>query len=97
MLNIKKDHLTGLFQKFEAACYLMQDTECWSIRKLQTILGCATWVNFLNTVEKAKIACEGAGERVQNHFAYGGKMVEIGSQRRIVNIALTRGTKSSWL
>ena len=75
----------------------MQDTECWSIRKLQTILGCATWVNFLNAVEKATIACEGTGEHVQNHYPDVGKMVEIGSQRRIVNIALTRGTKSSGL
>ena len=75
----------------------MQDTECRSVRKLQTILGCATWVNFLNTVEKAKIACEGAGEHVQNHFADVGQMVEIGSQRRIVDIALTRGTSAAKL
>gem|GEM_PF-6931658 len=39
---MKKDLLTELFQKFEAACCLMQYTECRSVRKLQTILGCAT-------------------------------------------------------
>jgi len=48
--------------------------------------------NFRNAIEKAKDACEGAGERIQDHFADVGKMVEIGSgtQRRIEDIALTR-------
>jgi len=46
----------------------------------------AKWDNFLNALEKAKKACEGAGERVQDHFADVGKMVEIGST---LNVELT--------
>ncbi|GAB4490262.1 MAG: DNA damage-inducible protein D [Saprospiraceae bacterium] len=89
---MKKELIDELFQKFEEACYLIKDTECWSARELQTILGYAKWDNFLNAIEKAKNACEGAGEKVEHHFADVGKMVEIGSgtQRRIDDIALTR-------
>ena len=88
---MKKELIDQLFQKFEEACYLIEDTECWSARELQAILGYAKWDNFLNAVEKAKNACEGAGEKIEHHFADVGKMVEIGSgtQRRIDDIALT--------
>ena len=89
---MKKELIIELFEKFEAACYLIEETECWSARELQTILGYAKWDNFLKAIEKAKNACEGAGERIQDHFADVGKMVEIGSgtQRRIDDMALTR-------
>ncbi|MCC6410082.1 MAG: DNA damage-inducible protein D [Saprospiraceae bacterium] len=89
---MKKELINELFQKFENACYLIEGTECWSARELQGILGYAKWDNFFNTIEKAKNACEGAGEKVEDHFADVGKMVEIGSgtQRQIDDIALTR-------
>lgn len=89
---MKKELILELFEKFEAACYLIEGTECWSARELQSILGYADWRNFLNAIEKAKNACEGAGEKVKHHFADVGKMVGIGSgtQRRIDDIALTR-------
>jgi DNA-damage-inducible protein D len=89
---MKKELIVELFEKFEAACYLIEGTECWSARELQAILGYAKWDNFLNAIEKAKNACQSAGERVQDHFADVGKMVEIGSstQRRIDDMALTR-------
>lgn len=89
---MKKELILELFQKFENACYLIEDTECWSARELQTILGYAKWDNFLNSIEKAKTACESAGEKIEHHFADVGKMVEIGSgtQRRVDDFALTR-------
>ena len=89
---MKKELILDLFEKFEAACYLIEDTECWSARELQTILGYAEWRNFLNAIEKAKNACETAGEQLQHHFVDVSKMVDIGSgtQRRIDDIALTR-------
>ncbi|MEI2765575.1 MAG: hypothetical protein V9F82_07815 [Dermatophilaceae bacterium] len=48
--------------------------------------------NFLNAIDKAKNACEGAGEKVEHHFADVGKMIELakGAQRRIEDLALTR-------
>lgn len=89
---MKKELILELFQKFENACYLIEDTECWSARELQTILGYADWRNFLNAIEKAKNACEGAGERVEHHFVDVNKMIDLakGAQRRIEDIALTR-------
>ena len=89
---MKKDLIIDLFEKFEAACYLIEDTECWSARELQAILGYAKWNNFLNAVEKAKNACEAAGEKIEHHFADVGKMIELakGAQRRIEDMALTR-------
>ncbi|MGI9159898.1 MAG: BRO family protein, partial [Saprospiraceae bacterium] len=89
---MKKDLIIELFEKFEAACYFIDDTACWSARELQIILGYTKWDNFLNTIEKAKNACEGAGEKVGHHFADVGKMIDLGkgAQRRIEDIALTR-------
>lgn len=89
---MKKELILELFEKFEAACYRIEDTECWSARELQTILGYAKWDNFVNAIGKAKNACEGAGEMLAHHFVDVNKMVDIGSgtQRRIEDIALTR-------
>lgn len=89
---MKKELIHELFRQFEEACYLFEGTECWSARELQVILGYTKWGNFLNAIEKAKTACEGAGEKIEHHFADVGKMVEIGSgtQRRIDDLALTR-------
>ncbi len=65
--------------------YDYKGIECWSPRELQRILGYTKWDNFLNVIEKARKACENAGAEVSNHFAGGGKMVDLGSssQRKI--------------
>jgi hypothetical protein len=43
---MKKELIAELFEKFEAACYLYKEIECWSARDLQTILGYTKWSNF---------------------------------------------------
>ena len=89
---MNKDRILELFEKFEEACYLFNDLECWSARELQDILGYSKWDNFKNAIEKAKKACENAGFSISDHFADVGKMVGLGSgsQREIEDIALTR-------
>jgi DNA-damage-inducible protein D len=89
---MKKEQINELFTKFEEACYLFNDIECWSARELQTILGYTKWENFLKVIEKAKIACESSGIEVSNHFPDIRKMVLLGSgsEREISDIALTR-------
>lgn len=89
---MKKELIVELFDRFENACYLYKDLECWSARELQEILGYSKWNNFLNVIEKAKKACENAGEATANHFADIGKMVLLGSgsEREIADIAFTR-------
>jgi DNA-damage-inducible protein D len=89
---MKKQLITELFEKFESACYIFNDVECWSARELQVIFNYADWRNFLKVVEKAKTSCENSGAAVSDHFVDINKMVELGSssQREIEDVALTR-------
>lgn len=89
---MKKELITELFEKFERACYLYNDVECWSARELQSVFGYEKWDNFVKVIDKAKAACTVAGGEIKDHFADVGKMVTLGSgaERQVVNMALTR-------
>lgn len=89
---MKKELIIELFRKFEEACYLFNNLECWSARELQEILGYTEWRNFLKVVDKAKAACENTGLTVLDHFVDVNKMVLLGSgaEREIDDIALIR-------
>jgi len=89
---MKQELINELFRKFEAACYLYDEIECWSARDLQVILGYSEWRNFLKVIEKAKSACENSEVLVENHFVDVNKMVELGSGavRKVDDLALTR-------
>ena len=89
---MKKELITELWQRFEAASGTLQGVECWSARDLQGIFGYADWRNFLNALDKAREASTNAGERATDHFVGVTKMVELGSgaQRPIDDFALTR-------
>ena len=89
---MKQELVRELFEKFEHACYIQNEIECWSARELQEIFGYAEWRNFLKVVDKAKNACENAGENIADHFVDINKMIELAksAQRQIDDIALTR-------
>ena len=89
---MKKELIQELFEKFEHACYIFKDVECWSARELQTIFGYAEWRNFLKVVDKAKTACKTSGAEVSYHFVDINKMIDLakGAQREIEDVALTR-------
>ena len=89
---MKKELVQELFEKFEQACYLYNDVECWSARELQTIFGYTEWRNFLKVVEKAKTASKSSGVVIADHFVDINKMVDLGSgsKREIDDVALTR-------
>ena len=89
---LKSEEIKALFAQFENASAEIEGVECWSARELQMLLGYAQWRNFVNTVEKAKDACQNAGENVQYHFADVSKVIEAGkgAQHVIDEILLTR-------
>jgi DNA-damage-inducible protein D len=89
---MKKEQIQELLARFEAASGTIKGVECWSARELQTVLGYAEWRNFTTVIDKAREACEAAGEAVSDHFVGINKMVTLGSgsERTIEDIALTR-------
>ena len=89
---MKKEQIAALFQQFEQAAYQYNSIECWSARELQEVFHYSEWRNFLKVIEKAKIACEAAGEAVSDHFVDNNKMIDLakGAQREVEDVALTR-------
>ncbi|EIL87998.1 DNA-damage-inducible protein D [Rhodanobacter fulvus Jip2] len=67
-------------------------SEWWSARDLAPLLDYVQWRNFVQVVEKAKLACQKAGKHVADHFADVSKMVDIGSgaQREVEDVRLSR-------
>jgi hypothetical protein len=76
---MKKELIAELFLQFENAVYDYKGIECWSARELQQIFNYTAWRNFLKVIEKAKGACNNAGEKISDHFVDLNKMVELGS------------------
>jgi DNA-damage-inducible protein D len=70
-----------------------QGREYWSARDLSKLLGYTTnYRNFQKAIDKAKVACEGSGQAVSDHFAQLRKMVSIGSKakRPVEDVHLSR-------
>jgi len=89
---MKKEFIAELFEKFEHACYIYNNVECWSARELQEVFKYSEWRNFIKVIDKAKDSCKNSGESVPGHFVDVNKMVELGSgaERNIEDIVLTR-------
>jgi DNA-damage-inducible protein D len=66
--------------------------EFWSARDLAPLLDYQDWRNFMQVVDKARLACEQSGQVEANHFGDVTKMVNIGSgaQRPVPDVHLSR-------
>lgn len=66
--------------------------EYWTSRSLWKVLEYTEYRNFLPVIEKAKIACENSGQRVENHFVDIHEMILIGkgAERPLDSVKLSR-------
>ena len=90
---MNKELKTKHINPFEKIKQVKDDNiEFWYARDLQKVLEYSKWENFLNVINKAKLACENSGQVVENHFPDIRKMVSIGYgvNRPIDDIALSR-------
>ena len=89
---MKKEEIQALFKSFEEAVCKVDETECWSARDIQKLLGYSLWQNFCKVISKAKESCINVGQHVQDHFIDVNKMVNLGSgaERKVDDIMLTR-------
>ena len=89
---MKKDLLERLHRSFEDCAHERDGVEFWLARELQVLLGYSQWRNFEAVIDKAKVACEKAGQAIVDHFADVSKMIDIakGGRREIDDLALSR-------
>lgn len=52
--------------------------EYWMARDIQLIFGYTEWRNFESVIEKARIACDGAGVQSSHHFVETNKVIKAG-------------------
>ncbi len=89
---MEKQLIIRLHKNFEDCAHEKDGVEFWCARELQTLLGYNEWRNFENAINKAKIACENAKQKISDHFVGVSKMVDLGSgsKREVADIMLTR-------
>ncbi len=78
---------------FEGIRHIDEDgDEFWLARELAPLLDYQDWRNFMQVVEKARIACHQSNHPIENHFGDVNKMVPIGSnaQRSVSDVRLDR-------
>jgi DNA-damage-inducible protein D len=89
---MKTEKIRQLFERFELAASQFEGIECWSGREMQILFGYSKWDNFEKVIQKAKDACNNAGEKINDHFPDVRKMITIakGAEREIIDLLLTR-------
>ena len=68
------------------------NSEYWTSRTLWKVLEYTEYRHFLPVIDKAKLACENSGQRIEDHFEDILEMVEIGSgaERSVDSVKLSR-------
>jgi len=55
----------------------------WKARDIQQVLGYTEWRNFQGVIEKARLACDGAGVKSVHHFVDTNKVIESGKGAKL--------------
>jgi len=89
---MQNEIIRSYFQSFESSVHKSGDVEIWFARDLQKLLGYSDWRNFLNVIDKAKIAFQNLDQPIENNFADVTRAVEMpnGATKEIDDILLTR-------
>lgn len=90
---MKTEIIERLTKSFEEYARNEQGVEYWMARDMQALLEYDKWSNFINVIDKAKISCEKAGQKIVSHFADVVKVINVGvkeAEREIEDIRLTR-------
>ncbi len=89
---MKKELISKLRRSFENYANKKDGVEFWFARDLQKLLEYSEWRNFLNVIEKTKVACENAGQTVNDHFVGVNKTIALpkGASKEIPDFILTR-------
>lgn len=89
---MKKELIMQLKKSFEESAYEEQGIEYWLARDLQKLLDYDEWRNFLNVIEKAKLACKNSGQNITDHFVDINKTIPMPKSaiKEIDDLMLTR-------
>ncbi len=90
--GINHGAIEKLIAQFEDVAQNDEGIDFWFSRDLQSLLGYDRWENFLKVIDKAKLACESTGYKIDDHFRDVRKMVALGSgaERETADIQMTR-------
>ncbi|NQT65549.1 MAG: DNA damage-inducible protein D [FCB group bacterium] len=89
---MEKVQIMRLHANFEDAKYEENDLEFWLARELRELLGYKSWDGFANVLIKAIDSCNGASQKVSDHFRQVTKTIDMpkGASREITEFMLTR-------
>ena len=88
MSNLQADEYRG----FEEIKKIREDgTEYWNARELSEVLQYVQWRNFAKVIDRAKLACQNSGNKIEYDFAEVSKIVEAGAtQKKVIDYELSR-------
>ncbi len=81
------------YKKFEEIKRIREDgTEYWSARELAVALDYMKWENFSKVIQRAMIACENSGRKVEDQFPEVRKLIIAakGAKRLVIDYELSR-------